>query len=318
MVVFFPFQIIYLFLLYTDVISGVTIDVSRLHLQATSFLPRFFWYGSFLWGLLLVLFKFCQKSNFIIFVLAIEALVLLLYGSKSLLIFPAFAALSLVFEARKLKITIRGILIPFGIIFFSIILSVLINNYRSVSGFFANESFLVDFFATLFPESRDGGFLICNGFEINTYPFLESTFFAILNGFTSNFLVKSIFGYDINYYTNQLVISVKDMLSMQDLEAINPRIGFLASIFIVGGYFGTLILTLFLSLFATISYYIIYASKQLYTKYFALLIYINLLWAFFSDFNGSITFSGYIFWFAIFFNFSYKIYLSITKSVTHA
>jgi len=307
-----PFQLYYLLSLVQKGIYYGSLDFARYEFYKEAFLPRLFWYSSFLFGYLLILKKFNYLNKYLInFIIMIELIILILYGSKILFIFPIISYiislnyLGIDYYDKRDKINIASFLILI------LIILPIYNNIRSSLSYKQSEVFLIDLSASIMPEQRDGAFLIFyldETYKDNNYIKVigQSVLCSLLGSKRISSLLLDI-NYD--YYLEKYINIIQLSLGYHNF---NPRIGLIGSSYIFGGrlfgYIGPLIY-IFILIVNILLFYKNYPKFGLLELYSFILIYLYFLYTFNSDFIINLP------W--VIYNIQFYFILKIIKIVTH-
>ena len=298
-----PLQVAYLALLYRSVGPDVSMDAARLELQSTVFfLPRLFWYSSALIGVgvtLLLVYPVFRRRRQLKFCLLVQTVVLVLYASKALIIFPLIAAALTCrrFGARfaRGRTTFWALLVVLALS----VLSVFYNNLRSSGELFMSSDFAVDFFATFMPEQRDGSYLMTVVEDHSSGDYLDSHLDLLMTMVTHKTLWFELTGVSIDQVNSHMIAEVKELLGMGQFEHLNPRIGLIGTAWVFGGSKGLFCIVSAFVLITGLLYRIVGTLRDPLDCYFGVFFFLQFIWSYNSDFINHLPFVGYLLYFFV-------------------
>jgi hypothetical protein len=304
-ILFLPLQCWYLLNLYSNALIYHSLDFSRTEFQSTiPFVHRLFWYSSFSLGLgflLPIINKKFVFRSFLILMVILQTIILILYGSKYLLLLPALSSLLVIHNYYNIGLKPLTLLKYFLLFLILVFLATIYTNYRSAGKAFMAEQIFVDIFATFMPEQRDAAYLISEYGECfyDKY-YLTNNALIFLASLTHKSLVEVITNYNMKSISQQ-IFSHKAVLGIP-LNSINPRIGIIGSSYLYGGKAGCAVTLTFFVVFLFSTYMVGFRRKRnILGNYFGILIYLNVLWLFNSNFITHLPFIAINIYFVIIF-----------------
>jgi hypothetical protein len=316
-ILFVPFQLIYLKMLYSEVSPLCSLDEARLKLQSSVPLAgRFFMYGSFLAGLacfLLLAEEEFRYGKLLKALMAVQFGLIFLYGSKFLIIIPIIGAYFTLFMHKKIRLALKNLLKY--IVLFVIVLSLgtVYNNVRSAGQAKQSQFFLVDFFASFMPEQRDAAYLISTfGNAGLREDYLKDHIPVIITSLTNRTVYEFLTGEEL------APILQGQSIYKEYLEYEFPgmaRTGIIGDAYLSSGPKGAALMLAVYGAGLLLLYRLIYFRKRSFLdNYFLLLIFLNLLWTFNSSFIVNLPFIFYVFYFYLFFKAAFEVLRKISYS----
>jgi len=314
-ILFLPFEFYFIMKLVSKGIDYRSLDLALYELYKIPIYSRLFWYSSFLLGLSLIIIKIQKKlKRLILIIISIcQFILLVIYGSKALFIFPVISYFITLDHTGLYKFKKKKLIVIFIIIIIIIFISPIYTNLRTSLTVYKSKYYIIDLFATFMPEQRDGAYMISKYGEFyrdKEYitKFINLLFISIFNYKT---LAEKILNIDFSTVNKYYIYIIQYNLGYSNF---NPRIGLIGHTYVFAGrnicHFVIILFGLFLIFFVYWFYSKIHRMK-LYDIYFIILFYLNLLWTYNSNLFIVTPFLFYLFYFYIIF----KIFIIVSHKL---
>lgn len=253
---------------------------------------KLFYVTSFFSGLtvlFLLLYKVFAFRKILASIAIVNFILLFLYGSKFLMLLPLLGAIITLSIYKQIKMTLPGIALLLLLTLASATLATLYTNYRAASVLFQDKNILVDFFATVMPEQRDGAYLMTafGSHFVDKY-YYEDHLIAFFIALIPRKLSSHFF--DLDAYSSRHHI-IKHILGYTFLGG-SARAGLIGESYFRAGIGGLLFsLGLYITLLNVCFFAIYTGNSHPVHKYFRIMTGLSVLWTFNSNFLYTLPFT---------------------------